>query len=68
MVSAVRGGWRDNLLSRVEFAVRRTVIHFSIWGVSAISMRLSRWGEQIQIGALTRTSTRRAEDETLTMK
>ena len=44
MVSAVRGGWRDNLLAKIEFAVRRTVIHFSIWGAWGISMRLRRWG------------------------
>jgi hypothetical protein len=30
VVSAVRGGWRDDLLAKIEFAVRRTVIHFSI--------------------------------------
>ena len=36
--------WRDYLLPRFEFAVTRTVIHFSIWGACGISKRLSGWG------------------------
>jgi hypothetical protein len=60
--------WRDDLLPRFEFAVTRTVIHFSIWGACGISKRLSGWGEQIQMGALKRTSTRSAGAGTHTMK
>jgi hypothetical protein len=48
VVSAVRGVWRDGLLPRVEFAVRRTVIHFEICGACTISMRLSRRGSKFR--------------------
>jgi hypothetical protein len=40
--------WRDDLLPRVEFAVRRTVIHFEICGACRISIRLSRWGSKFR--------------------
>ena len=48
VVSAVRGVWRDGLLPRVEFTVRRTVIHFEICGACTISMRLSRRGSKFR--------------------
>jgi len=40
-------GMEDDLLPRFEFAVTRTVIHFSIWGACGI-VRVKRWGEQFR--------------------